>query len=73
MENIKVNLTNLEIIQKEYNKHKNDYQTLNEIKEKVESGITKNEINNILDSLIFNMDVDVACMFSEIEKIKEKM
>ena len=69
---IKINLQQIENHKKDYEEYLKIYSILDNAKSLINKEIVTTELEKIMDYVKFNYELSLSCVFTEIERIKEK-
>lgn len=69
---IKINLQQIDIHKKDYEDYLRIYDILDDAKNKIQHDFVVTELQKIIDYVKFNYELSLSCVFTEIERIKEK-
>ena len=69
---IKINLQQIEIHKKDYEEYLKIYSILDNAKSLINKEVVTAELEKIMDYVKFNYELSLSCVFTEIERIKEK-
>lgn len=69
---IKINLQQIDIHQKDYEEYLKIYGILDNAKSLIDKEVVTAELEKIMDYVKFNYELSLSCVFTEIERIKDK-
>lgn len=69
---IKINLQQIDIHKRDYEDYLKIYEILEDAKNKIHKEVVIAELEKIIDYVKFNYELSLSCVFTEIERIKEK-
>ena len=69
---IKINLQQIDIHKKDYEEYLKIYGILDNAKSLIDKEVVTAELEKIMDYVKFNYELSLSCVFTEIERIKEK-
>ena len=72
MEKIKINLAQIDLHKQDYDNYKRDLFVLKDVKVQLKNNSLITEIDKLIDSCEFNMELSLCCIFDQIKKIESK-
>ena len=72
MEKIKFNLAQIDLHKQDYDNYKRDLFVLKDVKVQLKNNSLITEIDKLIDSCEFNMELSLCCIFDQIKKIESK-
>ena len=69
---IKINLQQIDIHKKDYEEYLKIYGILDNAKSLIDKEVVTAELEKIMDYVKFNYELSLSCVFTGIERIKEK-
>lgn len=69
---IKINLQQIDNHKRDYEEYLQIYNILDDTKNRIHNVVVIEEVQKIMDYVKFNYELSLSCVFTEIERIKEK-